>query len=41
MTELGSSRTIRCVFLEVLVLAATSSAQTRPPILERVAETAN
>ena len=39
MTELGSSRTIRCIFLDVLVLAATSSAQARPPILERVAET--
>jgi hypothetical protein len=39
MTQLGRSTTIRCLFLGVLVLAATSWAQTRPPIVEQLAKT--
>ena len=39
MTKLGRSTTIRCLFLGVLVLAATSWAQTRPPIAEQIAKT--
>jgi hypothetical protein len=39
MTPLGRSTTIRCLFLGVLVLAATSWAQTRPPIVEQLAKT--
>jgi hypothetical protein len=39
MTKLGRSTTISCLFLAVLVLAATSSAQTRPPIAEQIAKT--
>lgn len=39
MAELGCAKTIRCLFLEVLVLAATSWPQTRPPIIERIAKT--
>src|SRR5262245_48044393 len=39
MTQLGRSTTIRCLLFGVLVLAATSSAQTRPPIVEQMAKT--
>jgi hypothetical protein len=39
MTKLGRSTTICCLFLGVLVLAATSWAQTRPPIVEQLAKT--
>src|SRR5919109_2829770 len=39
MTQLGRSTTIRCLFLGVLVLVATSWAQTRPPIVEQLAKT--
>ena len=39
MTELRCSRTFRCLFVEIFVLAATSWAQTRPPILERIVKT--
>jgi hypothetical protein len=39
MTKLGRSTTIRCLFFGVLVLAATSWAQTRPPIAEQIAKT--
>jgi hypothetical protein len=39
MTPLGRSTTIRGLFLGVLVLAATSWAQTRPPIVEQIAKT--
>jgi hypothetical protein len=39
MTPLGRSTTIRCLFVGVLVLAATSWAQTRPPIVEQLAKT--
>jgi len=39
MTKLGRSTTIRCLFFGVLVLAATSWAQTRPPIVEQIAKT--
>jgi hypothetical protein len=39
MTQLGRSTTIRCLLLGVLVLAATSGAQTRPPIVEQLAKT--
>src|SRR5258706_12670534 len=39
MTKLGRSTTIRCLFLGVLVFAATSWAQTRPPIAEQIAKT--
>jgi hypothetical protein len=39
MTTLGCSTTIRCLFFGVLVLAATSWAQTRPPIAEQMAKT--
>ena len=39
MTQLGRSTTIRCLLLGVLVLAATSWAQTRPPIVEQLAKT--
>ena len=39
MTPLGRSTTIRCLLLGVLVLAATSWAQTRPPIVEQLAKT--
>ena len=39
MTQLGRSTTIRCLFLGVLVFAATSWAQTRPPIAEQIAKT--
>src|SRR5262245_25326624 len=39
MTPLGRSTTIRCLLFGVLVLAATSWAQTRPPIVEQLAKT--
>jgi hypothetical protein len=39
MTKLVRSTTIRCLFFGVLVLAATSWAQTRPPIAEQIAKT--
>jgi hypothetical protein len=39
MTTLSCSTTIRCLFFGVLVLAATSWAQTRPPIAEQMAKT--
>ena len=39
MTKLGRSTTIRCLFFGMLVLAATSWAQTRPPIAEQIAKT--
>src|SRR5712664_3036675 len=39
MAKLGRSTTIRCLFLGVLVFAATSWAQTRPPIAEQIAKT--
>ena len=39
MTKLGRSTTIRWLFFGVLVLAAPSWAQTRPPIVEQVAKT--
>ena len=39
MTKLGRSTTIGCLFFGVLVLAATSWAQTRPPIAEQIAKT--
>ena len=39
MTKLGRSTTICCLFFGVLVLAATSWAQTRPPIAEQIAKT--
>jgi hypothetical protein len=39
MTQLGRSTTIRCLFFGGLVLAATSWAQTRPPIVEQLAKT--
>jgi hypothetical protein len=38
MTKLGRSTTIGCLFFGVLVLAAPSSAQTRPPIAEQIAK---
>lgn len=39
MTALRRSMTILCVFSGVLVLASTSWAQTRPPIVEQLAKT--
>jgi hypothetical protein len=39
MTPLGRSTTSRCLLFGVLVLAATSWAQTRPPIVEQLAKT--
>jgi hypothetical protein len=39
MTKLGRSTAIRCLFFGVLALAATSWAQTRPPIAEQIAKT--
>jgi hypothetical protein len=39
MTKLGRSTTIRGLFFGVLVLAAMSWAQTRPPIAEQIAKT--
>src|SRR5207244_2609779 len=39
MTKLGRSATMRCLFFGVLVFAATSWAQTRPPIAEQIAKT--
>jgi hypothetical protein len=39
MAKLGHSTIIRFLVLGVLVLAATSWAQTRPPILEQIAKT--
>ena len=39
MTKLGRSTTIHCLFFGVLVLAANSWAQTRPPIAEQIAKT--
>src|SRR6201984_2898295 len=39
MAKLGGSTTIRVLVLGVLILAATSSAQTRPPIAEQIAKT--
>ena len=44
MTRLGRSTTIGCLFIGALVigalgLAATSWAQTRPPIVEQIAKT--
>jgi hypothetical protein len=38
MTKFGRSTTIRCLFLGILALAPNSWAQTRPPILEKVAK---
>ncbi len=39
MTKLRRSMTIRCLFFGVLLLAGTSRAQTRPPIVEKLAKT--
>lgn len=39
MTNLGRTTTIRLLAFGVLVLAATSWAQTRPPVLEQIAKT--
>lgn len=39
MAKLGRSTSIGCLAFGVLLLAATSSAQTRPPILEEIAKT--
>src|SRR5215470_9099761 len=39
MTKLGRSTTIRFLVFAMLVLAATSWAQTRPPIAEQIAKT--
>jgi hypothetical protein len=39
MTQLGRSTTIHCLLFGVLVLAATSWAQTRPPIVDQLAKT--
>jgi hypothetical protein len=39
MAKLGRSTTIRFLVLGVLILAATSLAQTRPPIVDQVAKT--
>jgi hypothetical protein len=39
MAKLGRSTTIRFLVFGVLVLAATSWAQTRPPIVEQIAKT--
>src|SRR5258708_13891999 len=39
MTKLLRSMTIRCLFWGVLLLAGTSRAQTRPPIVEQLAKT--
>jgi hypothetical protein len=39
MTKFGRSTTISCLFFAVLVLAATSRAQTRPPIAEQIGKT--
>src|SRR5882762_5961703 len=39
MTKFGRSTTIYWLFFEVLVLAATSEPQTRPPIAEQLAKT--
>src|SRR5258705_12550914 len=39
MTRSGGSTTIRCFFFVLLVLAANSWAQQRPPILEKIAKT--
>ena len=39
MTKLRRSTTICCLFLGVLLLAGTSRAQTRPPIVEELAKT--
>jgi hypothetical protein len=39
MAKLGRSMTIRCLVFGVLVLAATSWAQTRPPVFEQIAKT--
>jgi hypothetical protein len=39
MTKLRRSMTIRCLFWGVLLLAGTSWAQTRPPIVEKLAKT--
>jgi hypothetical protein len=39
MTKLGRSTTIRCLFFGVVVLAATSWAQTHPRIVEQIAKT--
>jgi hypothetical protein len=39
MTKLRPSRTIRCLFLGVLLLAGTARAQTRPPVVEQLAKT--
>jgi hypothetical protein len=38
MTKLGRATTICCLFVGVLVLAATSRAQTRPPIAQQLAK---
>src|SRR4029077_1678164 len=39
MTKFGGSRTIRCLFFVLLVLAPNAWAQQRPPILEKIAKT--
>jgi hypothetical protein len=39
MTKLSRSMTICCLFFGVLLLAGTSRAQTRPPIVEQLAKT--
>jgi hypothetical protein len=39
MTQLGRSTAIHCLFVGVLVVAASSWAQTRPPIAEQIAKT--
>jgi hypothetical protein len=39
MTKLGRSTSISCLFFGLLVLAAPSWAQTRPPIAEQIAKT--
>jgi hypothetical protein len=39
MTKLRHSMTTCCLFLAVLLLAGNSRAQTRPPIVEKLAKT--
>jgi len=39
MAKLGGSKTIRLLVVGVLVLTATSWAQARPPIVEKLAKT--
>src|SRR6266851_9871346 len=39
MTKLGRATTVGCLFLGMLVVAATSWAQTRPRVAEQIAKT--